>query len=89
MTIFRPHHGRRERCLPMSCQSSDLSIGNPSSSPRVGRACVGRILQDIRYHGTRDGGGVGDSVLIAYLTCLAGERRMTRSKQMKTLSVPA
>ena len=55
-------------------------------SPRTERAYVGWILRYIRYHGTRHPTELGEAEIVAYLTYLADERRMSRSTQMQALS---
>jgi len=55
-------------------------------SPRTERAYLGWILRYIRYHGTRHPSELGEVEIIAYLTYLAAERRVSRSTQMQALS---
>ncbi|MEK6612414.1 MAG: integron integrase [Gemmatimonadota bacterium] len=55
-------------------------------SPRTEQAYVGWILRYIRYHGTRHPAELGEAEIIAYLTHLADERRVSRSTQMQALS---
>ena len=55
-------------------------------SPRTEQAYVGWIIRYIRYHGTRHPTELGESAIIAYLTHLAAERRVSRSTQMQALS---
>jgi integron integrase len=55
-------------------------------SPRTERAYVGWIIRYIRYHGTRHPTELGEVEIIAYLTHLAAERRVSRSTQMQALS---
>ena len=54
---------------------------------RTVQAYVGRIVRHIRYHGTRHPGEMGEREIVAYLTFLASERRVSRSTQMQALSV--
>ena len=46
-------------------------------SPRTERAYLGWILRYIRYHGTRHPSELGEAEIIAYLTYLAAERRVS------------
>lgn len=55
-------------------------------SPRTERAYVGWIIRYIRYHGTRHPTELGETEIIAFLTHLAAERRVSRSTQMQALS---
>ena len=55
-------------------------------SPRTEQAYVGWIIRYIRYHGTRHPTELGEAEIIAYLTYLASERRVSRSTQMQALS---
>ena len=55
-------------------------------SPRTEQAYVGWILRYIRYHGMRHPAELGEAGVIAYLTHLAAERRVSRSTQMQALS---
>ena len=55
-------------------------------SPRTVQAYVGWIIRYIRYHGTRHPGEMGEADVVAYLTYLASERRVSRSTQMQALS---
>ena len=55
-------------------------------SPRTEQAYVGWIRRYIRYHGMRHPGELGDAEVVAYLTHLAAERRVSRSTQMQALS---
>ena len=55
-------------------------------SPRTAQAYVGWIIRYIRYHGTRHPTELGEAEIIAYLTYLASERRVSRSTQMQALS---
>lgn len=55
-------------------------------SPRTVQAYVGWIVRYIRYHGTRHPSTLGDAEIVAYLTYLADERRVSRSTQMQALS---
>ena len=55
-------------------------------SPRTEQAYVGWILRYIRYHGTRHPRELGEPEIVAYLTYLASERRVSRSTQMQALS---
>ena len=43
-------------------------------------------LEFIRYHGTRHPAALGEPEVLAYLTHLAAERRVSRSTQMQALS---
>ena len=52
-------------------------------SPRTVQAYVGWIVRYIRYHGTRHPGEMGEREVVAYLTYLASERRLSRSTQMQ------
>ena len=47
---------------------------------------MGWVLRYIRYHGTRHPSELGEGEIVAYLTYLADERRMSRSTQMQALS---
>ena len=58
----------------------------PHLSPRTERVYVGWILRYIRYHGTRHPTELGEPEIVAYLTYLAAERRVSRSTQMQALS---
>jgi integron integrase len=58
-------------------------------SPRTEQAYVGWIIRYIRYHGTRHPTVLGEAEIIAYLTHLAAERRVSRSTQMQALSALA
>ena len=55
-------------------------------SPRTVQAYVGWIIRYIRYHGTRHPSELGETEIVAYLTYLAAERRVSRSTQMQALS---
>ncbi|MFN0100186.1 MAG: integron integrase [Gemmatimonadaceae bacterium] len=55
-------------------------------SPRTEQAYVGWIIRYIRYHGTRHPRELGEPEVVAYLTHLASERRVSRSTQMQALS---
>jgi integron integrase len=55
-------------------------------SPRTVQAYVGWIVRYIRYHGTRHPRELGEAEVVAYLTYLAAERRVSRSTQMQALS---
>ena len=55
-------------------------------SPRTEQAYVGWILRYIRYHGVRHPSELGEAEIVAYLTYLAAERRVSRSTQMQALS---
>ncbi|MDH5233352.1 MAG: integron integrase [Gemmatimonadota bacterium] len=55
-------------------------------SPRTEQAYLGWILRYIRYHGTRHPAELGEPEVLAYLTHLAAERRVSRSTQMQALS---
>ena len=55
-------------------------------SPRTEQAYVGWILRYIRYHGVRHPSALGEAEIVAYLTYLAAERRVSRSTQMQALS---
>ncbi len=55
-------------------------------SPRTEQAYLGWILRYIRYHGIRHPAELGEREIIAYLTYLADERRVSRSTQMQALS---
>ena len=55
-------------------------------SPRTVQAYVSWIVRYIRYHGTRHPGEMGEGEVVAYLTYLASERRVSRSTQMQALS---
>jgi len=55
-------------------------------SPRTEQAYLGWILRYIRYHGTRHPADLGEAEVLAYLTHLASERRVSRSTQMQALS---
>jgi integron integrase len=58
-------------------------------SPRTERAYVGWIRRYIRYHGMRHPTELGEADIIAYLTHLAAEQRVSRSTQMQALSAIA
>ena len=55
---------------------------------RTVQAYVGRIVRRIRYHGTRHPGEMGEREIVAYLTYLASERRVSRPTPMPALSAP-
>jgi integron integrase len=55
-------------------------------SPRTEQAYLGWIRRYIRYHGTRHPGELGEREIVAYLTYLAAERRVSRPTQMQALS---
>ncbi len=55
-------------------------------SPRTVQAYVGWIIRYIRYHGTQHPATLGEAEVVAYLTYLADERRVSRSTQMQALS---
>lgn len=55
-------------------------------SPRTVQAYVGWIVRYIRYHGTRHPAALGEAEIVAYVTHLADERRVSRSTQMQALS---
>lgn len=55
-------------------------------SARTEQAYVGWILRYIRYHGSRHPAELGEAEVVAYLTYLADERRVSRSTQMQALS---
>lgn len=55
-------------------------------SPRTEQAYVGWIIRYIRYHGIRHPGELGKAEILAYLTHLAVEQRVSRSTQMQALS---
>ncbi|MEX2182353.1 MAG: integron integrase [Gemmatimonadaceae bacterium] len=55
-------------------------------SPRTEQAYLGWILRYIRYHGKRHPGELGEPEIVAYLTHLADQRRVSRSTQMQALS---
>ncbi len=55
-------------------------------SPRTVQAYTAWIIRYIRYHGTRHPRELGESEVVAYLTHLASERRVSRSTQMQALS---
>ncbi|HTE44161.1 MAG TPA: phage integrase N-terminal SAM-like domain-containing protein, partial [Gemmatimonadaceae bacterium] len=55
-------------------------------SPRTERAYVGWIIRYIRYHGTRHPAELGEAEIVAFLTYLAADRRVSRSTQMQALS---
>jgi integron integrase len=55
-------------------------------SPRTERAYVGWIIRYIRYHGLRHPTELGESEIVAFLTHLAAEQRVSRSTQMQALS---
>jgi len=55
-------------------------------SPRTVQAYVGWIVRYIRYHGMRHPAELGEAEVVAYLTHLADERRVSRSTQMQALS---
>lgn len=55
-------------------------------SPRTEQADLGWIVRHIRYHGTRHPAGMGEDEVVAYLTHLAAERRVSWSTQMQALS---
>ena len=56
-------------------------------SPRTEQAYVAWIIRYIRYHGTRHPAELGDADIMAFLTYLAAERKVSRSTQMQALSV--
>lgn len=55
-------------------------------SPRTEQAYIGWIIRYVRYHGMRHPSELGEPEIIAYLTYLAAERRVSRSTQMQALS---
>lgn len=55
-------------------------------SPRTEQAYLGWIIRYIRYHGTRHPRELGEREIVAYLTYLADERRLSRPTQMQALS---
>ena len=55
-------------------------------SARTEQAYLGWIRRDIRYHGTRHPAKLGEAEVIAYLTYLAAERRVSRPTQLQALS---
>lgn len=55
-------------------------------SPRTEQAYLGWIVRYIRYHGTRHPRELGEREIVAYLTYLADERRVSRPTQMQALS---
>ncbi len=55
-------------------------------SPRTEQAYLGWILRYVRYHGVRHPSELGEPEIVAYLTYLAAERRVSRSTQMQALS---
>jgi len=55
-------------------------------SPRTEQAYIGWIIRYVRYHGMRHPSELGEPEIVAYLTHLAAERRVSRSTQMQALS---
>jgi integron integrase len=55
-------------------------------SPRTVQAYTGWIIRYIRYHGTQHPATLGEAHIVAYVTYLADERRVSRSTQMQALS---
>ena len=55
-------------------------------SPRTVQAYVGRIVRSLRYHGMRHPTALGDTEIIASLTYLADQQRVSRSTPMQALS---
>ena len=55
-------------------------------SPRTEQAYIGWIIRYVRYHGLRHPSELGETEIVAYLTYLAAERRVSRSTQMQALS---
>lgn len=55
-------------------------------SPRTERAYVGWIRRYVRYHGTRHPDELGEREILAFLTHLADEQRVSRSTQLQALS---
>ncbi len=55
-------------------------------SPRTEQPYLGWIRRYIRYHGTRHPAELGEPEILAYLTHLVAERRVSRSTQMQALS---
>jgi integron integrase len=55
-------------------------------SPRTEQAYIGWILRYVRYHGMRHPDQLGEHEIVAYLTHLAAEQRVSRSTQMQALS---
>jgi integron integrase len=55
-------------------------------SPRTEQAYLGWIIRYVRYHGTRHPRELGEREVVAYLTYLADERRVSRPTQMQALS---
>ncbi len=55
-------------------------------SPRTVQAYVGWIIRYIRYHRMRHPTELGEQEIVAYVSYLAAERRVSRSTQMQALS---
>lgn len=55
-------------------------------SPRTESAYVGWMTHISEYHGTRHPAELGEAEIVAYLTYVATERRVSRSTQMQALS---
>lgn len=55
-------------------------------SLRTEQAYLGWIARYIRYHGTRHLRELGEREIVAYLTYLADQRRLSRPTQMQALS---
>ena len=55
-------------------------------SPRTVQAYVGWIIRYIRYHRMRHPTELGEQEIVAYVSNLAADRRVSRSTQMQALS---
>jgi integron integrase len=72
---------------PHELERSSREAGErPGISPRTEQAYVGWIIRYIRYHGIRHPSELGEAEIVAYLTHLAAEQRVSRSTQMRALS---
>jgi integron integrase len=55
-------------------------------SPRTEQAYIAWIVRYVRYHDMRHPADMGETQIVAYLTHLASEKRVSRSTQMQALS---
>jgi integron integrase len=54
--------------------------------PRTEQEYIAWIIRYVRYHGMRHPAELGETEIVAYLTHLAAEKRVSRSTQMQALS---
>src|SRR6185312_10107876 len=55
-------------------------------SPRTEQAYIAWIVRYVRYHDMRHPADMGETQIVAYLTHLASEKRVSQSTQMQALS---